>query len=67
MRSLLQAKSSPPEEQRLQVPRVFLQRTVQNLNEYEYIQGCTAELVFNLDEIGISDWENRKARKVVGR
>jgi hypothetical protein len=36
---------------------------VQNLNEY--VQGSTAELVFNLDEVGISDWEDRKARKIV--
>jgi hypothetical protein len=42
---------------------VLLERTVQNVNEY--VQGCTAELVFNLDEIGISDWQDRKARKVV--
>jgi hypothetical protein len=56
-------KNSPEEEQHLQVPRVFLERTVQSLNEY--VQGCTAELVFNLDEVGILDWENRKARKVV--
>jgi hypothetical protein len=40
---------------------------VQNFNEYEdeYVQGCTAELVFNLDEVGISDWEDCKVRKVV--
>jgi hypothetical protein len=44
---------------------VFLERTVQNLTEYEYIQGCTAELVFNLDEIGMSDWEDCKVRKAV--
>jgi hypothetical protein len=48
---IIEAKSPPKEEQRLQVPRVFLERTVQNLNEY--VQGGTAELVFNLDEIGI--------------
>jgi hypothetical protein len=60
---IIQTTHSPQEEQRLQVPRLFLERTVQNLNEY--IQGCTAELVFNLDEVGISDWEDRKARKAV--
>jgi hypothetical protein len=45
---------------------MFFERTVQNLNEYEYLQGCTAEPVFNLDEFGISDWEDRKARQFVG-
>jgi hypothetical protein len=24
-----------------------------------------AELVFNLDEVGISDWEHRKTKKVI--
>jgi hypothetical protein len=60
---IIQAKSSRQEEQHLQVMRVFLERTVQNLNEY--VQGCIAEPVFNLDEVGISDWEDRKARQVV--
>jgi hypothetical protein len=40
---------------------------VQNINES--VQGCigfyTAELVFDFDEVGISDWEDRKARKAV--
>jgi predicted ATPase len=44
---------------------VFLERIVKDLNEQ--VQGCTAELVFNLDDAGILDWEDRKARKVVGR
>jgi hypothetical protein len=60
---IIQAESSPQEEDRLQVSRVFLERTVQNLNEY--VQGCIVERVFNLDELGISDWEDCKARKVV--
>jgi hypothetical protein len=58
------SKNFPQEEQGLQVPRMFLKRTMQNLSEY--VQGWTPELVFNLDEIDISDWEDRKARKVVG-
>jgi hypothetical protein len=62
---VIQAKSSPQEEQRLRVSRMFLERTLQNLNECEHVQGCPAEVVFNLDEVGISDWEDRKARKVV--
>jgi hypothetical protein len=32
---------------------------------HEAVQGCPAELVFNLDEVGISDWEDRKPKKVV--
>jgi hypothetical protein len=56
-------ENSRQEEQRLQVPRAFLERTVQNLNEY--VHACTAEPVFNLNELGISDWEERKAEKIV--
>jgi hypothetical protein len=29
------------------------------------VQGWVAELVFNLDEVGISDWEDRKTRKAI--
>jgi hypothetical protein len=44
---------------------VFLDKTIQELNEH--VKGCIAELVFNLDEVGISDWEDRKPRKVIAR
>jgi hypothetical protein len=29
----------------------------------EYVQGCISELNFNLDDFGISDWEDRSARR----
>jgi hypothetical protein len=29
----------------------------------EHVQGRLAELVFNLDEVGISDWDDRETRK----
>jgi hypothetical protein len=47
----------------LQVPQAFLHRTVENLKEY--VQGCTTELVFNIDEVGISDWEDCKTRNIM--
>jgi hypothetical protein len=59
----IQTKSAAQEEQRLQVPRAFLKRTIQD--RYDCIPGCVGELVVNLDEIGISDWENRKTEKVI--
>jgi hypothetical protein len=31
----------------------------------ETLQACPADLVFHLDEVGISDWEDRKSKKVV--
>jgi hypothetical protein len=60
---LIQAKSSPQEEQRFQGARVFLECPVQNLNRH--IQGFTVGQSFNTDEVGISDWEDRKVGKVV--
>jgi hypothetical protein len=60
---MMQTKRTAEEEQRLQVPRVFLGRTIQNLNED--VQGCVAELVFNLDKVGMSDLEDRKTKNVV--
>jgi hypothetical protein len=59
----IQTKSAPQEEQHLQPPRVFLERTVKDL--HDHIEGCVADLVFNLGEVGISDWEDRKTKKVV--
>jgi hypothetical protein len=50
---IVQTKSSPQEEQRLQVPRAFLESTIHDLNEH--VDGCVVELVFNLDDVGISD------------
>jgi hypothetical protein len=53
--AIIQAKNSRQEEQRLQIARVFLEQTMQNLNEYEHVQGCPAALLFNLNEVGFSD------------
>jgi hypothetical protein len=57
----IQLKSGAQEGQRSQVPGVFLERITQDM--HEYLQGCVAELVFNLDEVGISDWEDRKTKE----
>jgi hypothetical protein len=50
---IFKTKSTPQEQQCLQVPRRFVERTVQDLKEH--IQGCVADLMFNPDEVGISD------------
>jgi hypothetical protein len=60
---VISAKSALQEEQRLRVPRAFLERAIKDL--HDHVQGCVADLVFNLDEVGISDWEDRKTKKVV--
>jgi hypothetical protein len=46
-------KSVAQEEQRLQASQLVFYRRVRDLNEY--VQECTTELVFNLDEVDISD------------
>jgi hypothetical protein len=45
------------------VPRVFLDETICYLREF--VQVMKEELVFDLDEVGMSDWEDRKDKKVV--
>jgi hypothetical protein len=60
---VIQTRSTPRKEQLLRVPRTFLERTIRDLNKH--VQGCVAELVFNLDEIDISDLEDRETRKVI--
>jgi hypothetical protein len=42
---------------------MLLERTDQNLKEH--VQACVAELVFNLDEVGISDWGDLKTKTVI--
>jgi hypothetical protein len=53
---LMEKNSSPQEEPRLHVPRAFLDQTVRSM--HEAAQGRPADLVFNLDKVGISDWES---------
>ena len=45
------------------VPREYLEKLIQNMKQY--IQGSCCELLFNLDEVGNSQWEERKIRKIV--
>jgi hypothetical protein len=56
-------KSSPQESQRLEVPRCFLEETIWCLGEF--VQSRPMELVFNLDEVEISDWEDRQTKTVI--
>jgi hypothetical protein len=56
-------KSGPQESQHLEVPRCFLEETIRCLGEFVQIR--PAELVFNLDEVGIRDWEDRPTKKVI--
>lgn len=54
---------SPQEQLRLQVPRQFLDQYIAMIKAY--VPLVPAELIFNLDETGLSDWEERKAKQVI--
>jgi hypothetical protein len=60
---LFETKSVPQENPRLEVPRAFLDAAVEGFRAH--VHGACAELVFDLDEIGISEWEDRAARRVI--
>jgi hypothetical protein len=48
---LSETKSTPQEDTRLKMPRASLDETIRCLRKYVY--GVKAELVFNLDEVGM--------------
>jgi hypothetical protein len=60
---LTETKSTLQEETRLEVPHAFMDQTIHRLREY--VQEMKAELVFNLDEVDMSEWEDRKDKKVI--
>jgi hypothetical protein len=60
---LCESKSAPQEAQRLEAPRCFLGETVRCIAQH--VQGRPTELAFNLDEVGISEWEDRKMKNVI--
>jgi hypothetical protein len=51
------------EDDRMQIPREFLDRYIGFL--HDYVEGKVADLVFNLDECGASDFEDKKAFKTI--
>jgi hypothetical protein len=60
---LFETKSVPQENPRFAVPRVFLQAELDGFRDH--VHRACAELVFNLDEIGISEWEDCCTRRVI--
>jgi hypothetical protein len=60
---LCRTKSARHEGQRLEVPRRFLDEAVRCTNEF--VNGLPTELIFNLDEVGISEWEGRTSKAVI--
>jgi hypothetical protein len=55
--------SRPQENTRLEILQLFLGTIVECLKQY--VPVCRAELVFNSDEVGISEWEDQVQRKVI--
>lgn len=53
----------PQENARLEVPRTFLEQHIENIKKY--VIGKASELVFNLDEMGSNEWEEKKPKKVI--
>jgi hypothetical protein len=60
---LTEKESSPQEEPRLQVLQIFVEQIRRLV--HKTLQGCPDDLIFNLDEVGISDWEDRNPKEVV--
>jgi hypothetical protein len=58
-----ETKKTPQEDARLEVPLVFLNEIVRCLGEC--VHGMKAELVFNLDEVGVFEWEDSKDKNLI--
>jgi hypothetical protein len=54
----------PREDLRMAVPRAYLEDHIRVLETH--IAEKLAEFGFNLDELGSADWQDRKAKKVIG-
>lgn len=57
------SESYPQNQNRVFIPRIYFTNHFHTMNVY--ITGKASELVFNLDEVGISPWEDKKVRKVI--
>jgi hypothetical protein len=60
-----QTKSTHQEDPRLKILHGLLDETIRCLREY--IQGMKIKLVFNLDEVEMSEWEDRKIGRSEGK
>jgi hypothetical protein len=56
-------RSLPQEDIRMAVARTYLEEHIHLLKTH--VTGKVAKLVFDLDELGSADWEDRKGDKVV--
>jgi hypothetical protein len=58
-----ETKAIPQENPRLEMPRVFLEAAIDGFRDR--VHNACAELIFHLDEIGVSEWEDRIERRVI--
>jgi hypothetical protein len=59
---LAETINQPQEDARLQVPREFFLGIISGMEEA--VQDCIYDLFFNLGEVGVSEWEDRKSKEV---
>jgi hypothetical protein len=57
---LFETKSIPQENPRLEMPRIFLEAAIDGFRDH--VHNACAELVFNLNKIGMNEWEDRSER-----
>jgi hypothetical protein len=62
-RITFETRSSPQENQRLEVSQVFFEAAIEGIQTQ--VHNTCVESVFNLDENGISEWEDRVERKAI--
>jgi hypothetical protein len=60
---LRKTKSATQEAQPLEVLRRFLDKTVQCINEFA--NDLPTDFIFNLGEVGISEWEGRTLKSLI--
>jgi hypothetical protein len=60
---LVETKSIPQENPRLEVPRAFLGAAIEGFQNH--VHNSRAELIFNLGKIGMSEWEDRTERRAI--
>jgi hypothetical protein len=60
---VIEAKRIRKENAKVEVLRAYPHETTRCLREQ--VQGAKAELVSNLDDVGMSEWEDRREKKVI--
>jgi hypothetical protein len=63
LQELFETKSIPQENPRPEVPRVFLEAAIDGFRDH--VHNTCAELMFNLEEIAVSEWEDCSERRVI--